>query len=203
MLREILDTRVMVKQGMKTSKGNKVGEHDHLLRYWPEADLSQTSAVSPSGAECQAARFEIDGGKSYRAAYMAWMLNHVLLQNVTYGYTGASFSGRMPCVEIADDIVQTGRETLEKVGLASPSTAPSYITDLDRKSGDPVYRIATSLGGEGKSAVARHAVRLWLTSQSFAGHLWRHRLVVRAARRQDDSSSFSNRKRDGRADHRS
>jgi hypothetical protein len=36
-------------------------------------------------------------------------------QNVTYGYTGASFSGRMPCVEIADDIVQTGRETLEKV----------------------------------------------------------------------------------------
>ena len=36
-------------------------------------------------------------------------------QNVTYVYTGASFSGRMPCVEIADDIVQTGRETLEKV----------------------------------------------------------------------------------------
>lgn len=39
----------------------------------------------------------------------------VTTQNVTYGYTGASFSGRMPCVEIADSIVQTGRETLEKV----------------------------------------------------------------------------------------
>ncbi|CAH7675446.1 hypothetical protein PPACK8108_LOCUS10462 [Phakopsora pachyrhizi] len=37
-----------------------------------------------------------------------------LLANVTYGYTSASFSGRMPCVEIADAIVQTGRETLEK-----------------------------------------------------------------------------------------
>lgn len=38
-----------------------------------------------------------------------------LIANVTYGYTSATFSGRMPCVEIADSIVQTGRETLEKV----------------------------------------------------------------------------------------
>jgi DNA polymerase zeta len=37
-----------------------------------------------------------------------------LIANVTYGYTSASFSGRMPCSEIADSIVQTGRETLEK-----------------------------------------------------------------------------------------
>ncbi|KAL9607513.1 MAG: hypothetical protein Q9167_007575 [Letrouitia subvulpina] len=37
-----------------------------------------------------------------------------LIANVTYGYTSASFSGRMPCSEIADSIVQTARETLEK-----------------------------------------------------------------------------------------
>lgn len=37
-----------------------------------------------------------------------------LIANVTYGYTAASFSGRMPCAEIADSIVQTGRETLER-----------------------------------------------------------------------------------------
>ncbi|KAG1119475.1 hypothetical protein G6F42_012967 [Rhizopus arrhizus] len=37
-----------------------------------------------------------------------------LLANVTYGYTSASFSGRMPSVEIADSIVATGRETLER-----------------------------------------------------------------------------------------
>ncbi|OZJ05850.1 hypothetical protein BZG36_00882 [Bifiguratus adelaidae] len=36
------------------------------------------------------------------------------LANVTYGYTSASFSGRMPGVEIADSIVQCGRETLER-----------------------------------------------------------------------------------------
>jgi hypothetical protein len=38
-----------------------------------------------------------------------------LIANVTYGYAGASFSGRMPCSDIADSIVQTGRATLEKV----------------------------------------------------------------------------------------
>ena len=37
-----------------------------------------------------------------------------LIANTTYGYTGASFSGRMPCVEIADSIVRKARETLEK-----------------------------------------------------------------------------------------
>ena len=29
-----------------------------------------------------------------------------LLANVTYGYTAAGFSGRMPCAQIADAIVQ-------------------------------------------------------------------------------------------------
>ena len=37
-----------------------------------------------------------------------------LITNVTYGYTAANFSGRMPCVEIADSIVRKGRETLER-----------------------------------------------------------------------------------------
>ncbi|KAL1923394.1 uncharacterized protein VTP21DRAFT_8374 [Calcarisporiella thermophila] len=37
-----------------------------------------------------------------------------LIANVIYGYTAASYSGRMPAVEIADSIVQTGRQTLER-----------------------------------------------------------------------------------------
>ncbi|KAK9464313.1 hypothetical protein V1512DRAFT_278509 [Lipomyces arxii] len=36
------------------------------------------------------------------------------IANVTYGYTSASFSGRMPCAEIADAIVASGREMLER-----------------------------------------------------------------------------------------
>jgi hypothetical protein len=31
-----------------------------------------------------------------------------LIANVTYGYTAAGWSGRMPCADIADAIVQTG-----------------------------------------------------------------------------------------------
>lgn len=37
-----------------------------------------------------------------------------LVANTTFGYTAASYSGRMPCIEIADSIVQKGRETLER-----------------------------------------------------------------------------------------
>lgn len=75
MLKEILDTRVMVKSTMNDINGL-------------DEDLSK-------------------------------LLNNrqlalKLLANVTYGYTSASFSGRMPCSDVADSIVQTGRETLEK-----------------------------------------------------------------------------------------
>lgn len=74
MLGEILETRVMVKSGMKVDKDDKTLQQ--LLN-------NRQLALK-------------------------------LLANVTYGYTSASFSGRMPCSEIADSIVQTGRETLEK-----------------------------------------------------------------------------------------
>ena len=33
--------------------------------------------------------------------------------NVMFGYTGAAFSGRMPCSEIADAVVQTAKTILE------------------------------------------------------------------------------------------
>ena len=74
MLGEILETRVMVKSGMKIDKDDKT-----LQRLLNNRQLALK-----------------------------------LIANVTYGYTSASFSGRMPCSEIADSIVQTGRETLEK-----------------------------------------------------------------------------------------
>lgn len=74
MLTEFLNTRVMVKDGMKSNKDD--------------------------------------------AAFQRLMNNRQLalklIANVTYGYTSATYSGRMPCVEIADSIVQTGRETMER-----------------------------------------------------------------------------------------
>jgi DNA polymerase zeta len=74
MLGEILETRVMVKSGMKVEKDDR-----QLQRLLNNRQLALK-----------------------------------LIANVTYGYTSASFSGRMPCSEIADSIVQTGREILEK-----------------------------------------------------------------------------------------
>ncbi len=44
----------------------------------------------------------------------ARQLSLKFIANVTCGYTSATYSGRMPAVEIADAIVQSGRETLEK-----------------------------------------------------------------------------------------
>ena len=35
-----------------------------------------------------------------------------LFMNVMYGYTGASFSGRMPCSDIADAVVETAKTIL-------------------------------------------------------------------------------------------
>nr|CAH7768167.1 unnamed protein product [Callosobruchus chinensis] len=37
-----------------------------------------------------------------------------LIANVTYGYTAANFSGRMPAVEVGDSVVSKGRETLQR-----------------------------------------------------------------------------------------
>jgi len=53
------------------------------------------------------------------------------IANVTYGYTSATYSGRMPAVEIADSIVQSGRETLEKVRVP----AMKFHTNLTTESG--------------------------------------------------------------------
>ncbi|XP_065057667.1 DNA polymerase zeta catalytic subunit-like isoform X2 [Rhopilema esculentum] len=54
-----------------------------------------------------------------------------LIANVTYGYTSANFSGRMPCVEIADSVVRKGREALE--------TAINLINSTERWNARVVY----------------------------------------------------------------
>jgi DNA polymerase zeta len=72
MLTDLLETRAMVKQGMKLTQDKRLQKLMHNRQ-----------------------------------------LALKLIANVTYGYTSASFSGRMPCSDIADSIVQTGRETLE------------------------------------------------------------------------------------------
>jgi len=97
MLSEILETRVMVKGGMKFNKEDKA-----LQRLLNNRQLALK-----------------------------------LIANVTYGYTSATFSGRMPCAEIADSIVQSGRETLEK--------AIALIHSVPRWGAEVVYGDTDSL----------------------------------------------------------
>ncbi|KAJ5639520.1 C4-type zinc-finger of DNA polymerase delta [Penicillium longicatenatum] len=97
MLTEILETRVMVKTGMKADKDDR-----NLQRLLNNRQLALK-----------------------------------LIANVTYGYTSASFSGRMPCSEIADSIVQSGRETLEK--------AIAFIHSIERWGAEVVYGDTDSL----------------------------------------------------------
>lgn len=97
MLTEILETRVMVKSGMKQDRQDKTLQQ--LLN-------NRQLALK-------------------------------LLANVTYGYTSASFSGRMPCSEIADSIVQTGRETLER--------AIALIHSVEKWKAEVVYGDTDSL----------------------------------------------------------
>lgn len=54
----------------------------------------------------------LPGGSPLHRTLNARQFGLKLIANVCYGYTSASFSGRLPNVHIADAIVQTGRETL-------------------------------------------------------------------------------------------
>jgi DNA polymerase elongation subunit (family B) len=76
LLKEILNTRIMIKESMK--------------------------------------REEVNNNKALRGVLNARQFALKLIANVTYGYTAAGYSGRMPCAEIADSIVAAGRETLER-----------------------------------------------------------------------------------------
>ncbi|CAM6089940.1 unnamed protein product [Calypogeia fissa] len=75
-----------------------------------------------------------------------------LIANVTYGYTAAGFSGRMPCAEIADSIVQCGRLTLER--------AIHLVNSHPRWGGRVVYGDTDSLFVllEGRTREEAHAI---------------------------------------------
>ncbi|XP_050494213.1 DNA polymerase zeta catalytic subunit isoform X4 [Bombus huntii] len=79
-----------------------------------------------------------------------------LIANVTYGYTAANFSGRMPCIEIGDSVVSKGRETLEraiKIVESTPKWGAEVVygdTDslfilLRRKSKEEAFSIGAEI----------------------------------------------------------
>eukprot|EP00210_Caulerpa_lentillifera_P001997 g1914.t1 len=73
LLREILETRILIKNQMKTTDPNT---------------------------------------KALMRSLNARQYGLKMIANVSYGYSAAGFSGRMPMAELADSIVQSGRQTL-------------------------------------------------------------------------------------------
>ncbi|CAN0101705.1 unnamed protein product, partial [Scytosiphon promiscuus] len=86
MLREILETRVMIKGAMR--------------------------------------RAEETGQRVLARTLNARQFALKMISNVTYGYTAAGFSGRMPMAELADAIVESGRQTL----VAAARTVDNHET---------------------------------------------------------------------------
>jgi DNA polymerase zeta len=84
MLREILDTRLMVKKSMKLHKNDK----------------------------------------TLQRILHARQLGLKLIANVTYGYTSANFSGRMPCIEARPD---SYNRRIEMVSSAVSSRWPTAL----------------------------------------------------------------------------
>ncbi|CAH2105361.1 unnamed protein product [Euphydryas editha] len=60
------------------------------------------------------AGMKLQTDENVKKAMHSRQLGLKLIANVTYGYTAANFSGRMPCVEVGDSVVSKGRETLER-----------------------------------------------------------------------------------------
>lgn len=52
-----------------------------------------------------------------------------LIANVTYGYTSAGFSGRMPMAEIADSIVQVSSQQHTAV-IFEPTSASQHAASM-------------------------------------------------------------------------
>ncbi|XP_067097392.1 DNA polymerase zeta catalytic subunit [Osmerus mordax] len=112
MLEEILNTRIMVKQAMKTHRQDKA-----LLRL-----------------------------------LHARQLGLKLIANVTFGYTAANYSGRMPSVEVGDSIVHKARETLER--------AIKMVNDTKKWGAHVVYGDTDSMFVLLKGATKEQAFRI-------------------------------------------
>ncbi|GAX80194.1 hypothetical protein CEUSTIGMA_g7632.t1 [Chlamydomonas eustigma] len=98
MLSEILDTRIMVKAAMKrwaarSPPSHTAGQHG----------AKGSASLTPTPFSRRVLQRILN----------ARQFSLKMIANVTYGYTSASFSGRMPFAELADSIVETGRHTLQ------------------------------------------------------------------------------------------
>lgn len=119
----------MVKNSMKKHKNDKVSMYPHTLVFRPTFSVVILFPHEESGPRYKTrvityciCNIYIPCTETIRCFVMQLLqrllnsrqLALKLVANTTFGYTAASYSGRMPCIEIADSIVEKGRETLER-----------------------------------------------------------------------------------------
>ncbi|KPM03599.1 DNA polymerase-like protein [Sarcoptes scabiei] len=90
MLEEVLNARILIK---------------NELKFIQERLQSETQPIS---------RITEKRLKALKRQLDILQLGLKYIANFTYGYTSANFTGRMPCIEIADSIVAKGRSKLEQ-----------------------------------------------------------------------------------------
>ncbi|KAL0387485.1 UNVERIFIED_CONTAM: DNA polymerase zeta catalytic subunit [Sesamum radiatum] len=110
-------------------KPNILGVSSYLPDINTLRDLKRELLVTPNGVTYVPSK--VRKGILPRLILNARQLALKLIANVTYGYTAAGFSGRMPCAELADSIVQCGRRTLE--------TAISFVNSNDKWNARVIY----------------------------------------------------------------
>ncbi|KAJ1969188.1 DNA polymerase zeta [Dispira parvispora] len=118
MLAELLDARIMVKERMGKVR-TAIQRHRN------------SNPNSHSGAVVRHMEMTLLQLDNYQLALK-------LLANVVYGYAGASYSGRMPCSDLADSIVQTGRQTLERT-IATINNHPTWNAQVVYGDTDSVF----------------------------------------------------------------
>lgn len=91
LLEDLLFTRMLIKTEMKRT--------------------SKEMAAAAEGNKSKKAKLVL---KTLQRKLDTCQLGLKLIANVTYGYTSANYTGRMPCVEVADSIVAKGRDMLER-----------------------------------------------------------------------------------------
>ncbi|KAE9459027.1 hypothetical protein C3L33_09073, partial [Rhododendron williamsianum] len=147
LLEEILSTRIMVKQAMKKLAPSQQVLHRASSCVIRDTVKDANSKSFQSGGwgytiqevelfalsgDLRCLHYDVQSTNSMLdRKNLEWLelgkvkqLALKLIVNVTYGYTAARFSGRVPCAELADSIVQCGRRTLEN--------AISFVNSHDR-----------------------------------------------------------------------
>jgi DNA polymerase elongation subunit (family B) len=140
MLSEVLATRIMVNGARRRVRETQ----EALVAALDAAKARRTASganrpafhIAGDQEKARLAEAEMLLTKLHRLSRQlhAQQLALKMVANTSYGYTSATYSGRMPCIEIADAIVETGRRVLEQAIQIAETSYPCEVVYGDTDS---------------------------------------------------------------------